>query len=132
MVKLGKLTQKTLQDCEKLPWTHHTDVEVSSCQVVFSKRCHSNYYYQYCHYYHHNLIFFLSRLFFFLVLSQFQFFSCQNFSLWVFFHNLIFFSFCTQFNLFLFLLVFLNLSFWLLLNLSFFQFCHNLIFFVTM
>ena len=80
--------QKTSQDCEKLPWTHQTGVEVSSCRVVFTKICHSNYYCHCCHYYyHHHLIFwFLSKLDFFR-LSLFEFLSFVKMQVFEFHQN---------------------------------------------
>ena len=46
--RIGKHRKK----CEKLPW------ELVSCQGVFTKRCHYNYFCHYCYlYYYHNLSF---------------------------------------------------------------------------
>ena len=52
----SRVSESQSQNRKKLPWESH---RLSSCRVVFTKRCHYDYYCHYCHHnYRQNLIFF--------------------------------------------------------------------------
>ena len=115
------LRSKTLQDCKKLPWTHQTDVEVSSLlfllkgviltTIVTTVTTVTNatitiWVFEFCH----NLIFW--------VLSQFEFLSFVT--IWVFeFRQNLSFWVLSQFEFFSFVTIYI------------FKFCHNLSFWVS-
>ena len=53
---------------------------LSRCQVVFTKRCHYNYYCHYCHYYYyHNLSFWVMSQFVLSFVTIWVFKFCHNF-----------------------------------------------------
>ena len=96
LIWIREVIQKTLHDCEKLPWTHHTDVKVWSWLFLLKYVTLTTtvtittitiWVFEFCH----NLIFWVLSQFEFLSFVKIWFFYfCHIFSFFLFCHNLSF------------------------------------------